>query len=350
MIKKTFNFVFWGSILAFGVYAVSNHFDSFEIASTHFQEEKYEEADIAISKYNSSSHKTLRTVQGYILQSEISNQLDRFYLAKELATHALELSEKNQETNGACLSQNALQKSKLLIGEFISVEKNLLDCLDYFKEKNNDFDSLKTLNNLVHYYTLTNNNKKFMHYFNESILIVKKKDSLEYLMVDFYINKMFYHIKLNEKQLASDSISQAIFLQKKHFSKQVNKLAYLEILSVSPLIGTKNLNALEFIHNIMKNKNIKFNVSTKIHTLLIMSQIYKNLDDYTTAIQFDNKALELLNTFPTKEIHAIEAAFVYKSLIQSYQYTGNTTLLTTTKMESNNVLKNFPEVQQHILN
>lgn len=350
MIKKAFNFLFWGGIVAFGAYTVSNHFDSFEIASTHFQEEKYEEADIAISKYNASSHRTLRTVNGYILQSEISNQLDRLYLAKELATHALELSQNNQEQQGVCLSYNALEKSKLLIGELQNVEKPLLDCFQYFKEKNNDFDTLKTLNNLVHYYVLVNNDKNFNQYFNLAQTLVEKKDSLQYLMVDFYVDKMFYHIKHNERTLASDSINQAILLQKKHFSKQANKLVYLEILSVSPLIGTKNLNALAFIHNIMKDKNLKFNISMKIHTLLIMSQIYKNLDDYDTAIKFDNKALELLNTFPTKEVHAIETAFIYKSLIEDYQHIGNNQLLSKARIESVDMLKNFPDIQQYLLN
>lgn len=76
MIKKSFNFLFWGGIIAFGAFNVSKHFDSFEIASSQFQEEKYEDADIAISKYNASSHRTIKTVNGYVLQSEISNQLD----------------------------------------------------------------------------------------------------------------------------------------------------------------------------------------------------------------------------------------------------------------------------------
>lgn len=350
MIKKAFNFLFWGGIVAFGAYTVSSHFDSFEIANSHFQEEKYEEADIAISKYNASSHRTLRTVNGYILQSEISNQLDRLYLAKELATHALELSQTNHEQKGICLSYNAVQKSKLLIGDFKNIEKPLQDCLSYFKEQNNDFDTLKTLNNLVHYYVLTNNNKNFNQYFNLAQTLVEKKDSLQYLMVDFYIDKMFYHLQRNEKDLASNAIGEAILLQKKHFSKQTNKLAYLQILSASPLIGTKNLNALEFVHNIMKDKSLKFNISMKIHTLLIMSEIYKNLDDYDTAIKFDNKALDLLNTFPTKEVHAIETAFVYKSLIGDYQHIGNSQLLYKARIESADMLKSFPEVQQYILN
>lgn len=349
MIKKAFNFLFWGGIAAFSAYNISNHFDSFEIASSQFQEEKYEEADIAISKYNAASHRTLKTVNGYILQSEISNQLDRFYVAKELATHALELSKENQDQKGICLSYNALEKSRLLIGELKDVEIPLVDCLNYFQTQHNDFDTLKTLNNLVHFYMLTNNNKKFLISFNDAEKIIDKKDALEYLMVDFYVDKMFYHMKRNENELASDAISKAMLLQKKHFSKQLNKLAYLQILSVSPIVGTKNLNALEFIHDLMNDKSLKFNISMKIHTLLVMSQIYKNLEDYDTAVQFDLKALELLNTFPIKEVHAIEAALVYKSLIQDYQRTGNTQL-NKIKNESQETLKNFPEVQQFILN
>ena len=31
MIRKSFNFLFWGGIVAFFAYTVSNHFDSFEI-------------------------------------------------------------------------------------------------------------------------------------------------------------------------------------------------------------------------------------------------------------------------------------------------------------------------------
>lgn len=349
MIKRAFNFLFWGGIVAFGAYHISHHFDSFEIASSQFQEEKYEEADIAISKYNAGSHRTLKTVNGYILQSEISNQLDRLYVAKELATHALELSTESKNQKAICISQNALQKSKLLIGEFKEVEQPLLDCLAYFQKESNDFDTIKTLNNLSHFYVLTNN-KKFLSSFSEAEKLAEKKDTLEYLMVDFYVDKMFFHMKRNESDLATQSITKAITLQKKHFSKQNNKLSYLQILSVSPLVGNKNLNALEFLHKTMDDNNIKFNVSMKIHSLLIMSQVYKNLEDYDTALKFDLKALELFNTFPTKEIHAIEAALIYKSLLQAYKRSGNTELISKTQSEINAILKDFPGVQQNILN
>lgn len=349
MIKKAFNFLFWGGIVAFCAYHISSHFDSFEIASSQFQEEKYEEADVAISKYNAGSHRTLKTVNGYILQSEISNQLDRFYVAKELATHALELSQESQDQKGICLSYNALEKSKLLIGDFKEVEVPLLTCLNYFKREQNDFDTIKTLNNLTHYYMLTNN-KKFSSYFTEAEQIVDKKDTLEYLMVDLYVDKMFYHMKKNENDLATDMISKAILLQKKHFSKQTNKLSYLEILSVAPIVGTTNLNALEYIHGFMSDKSLKFNISMKIHTLLIMGQIYKNLDDYETSLKFDMKALELFNTFPIKEVHAIEAALIYKSIIQDYQKTSNIVEVNKAKNEAQQLLKDFPVVQQNILN
>lgn len=348
MIKKSFSFLFWGGIIAFSAYNISNHFDSFEIASSQFQEEKYEQADISISKYNTSSHRTLNSVNGYILQSEISNQLDRFYVSKELATHALTLSKNNNNQKGICLSYNALEKSKLLIGELNDIESPLLNCLSYFEKQDNDFDTLKTLNNLVHFYMLTNNNQKFLYYFDCSKKIIDKKDNLEYLMVDFYVDKMFFHLRKNENELASDAISKAILLQKKHFSKQVNKLTYLQVLSVSPIVGIKNLNALEFIHDLMNDRNINFNITMKIHTLLIMSKIYKNLDDYDTAIKFDLKALELLNTFPIKEVHAIEAALIYKSLIQDYQKTGNPQLKSILH-ESHEVLKNFPDVEKYVL-
>ena len=124
----------------------------------------------------------------------------------------------------------------------------------------------------------------------------------------------------------------------------------MQILSVSPLVGNKNLNALEFLHKTMDDSNIKFNVSMKIHSLLIMSQVYKNLEDYDTALKFDLKALELFNTFPTKEIHAIEAALIYKSLLQAYKRSGNTELISKTQSEINAILKDFPGVQQNILN
>lgn len=349
MIKKAFNFLFWGGIVAFGAYHVSNHFDSFEIASSQFQEEKYEEADIAISKYNAGSHRALKTVNGYILQSEISNQLDRLYVAKELATHALDLAKESKNQKAICISQNALQKSKLLIGDFKDVEQPLLDCLIYFKQEQNDFDTIKSLGNLTHYYVLTNN-KKFISYFTEAEKLSEKKDTLEYLMVDFYVDKMLYHIKRNENELAIDNISRAIVLHKKHFSKQDNKLAYLQILSISPMVGVKNLDALEFIHKLMDDKSIKFNVSMKIHTLLIMGQVYKNLEDYETALKFDLKALELFNTFPIKEVHAVEAALIYKSILQDYQRTRNTVLFNKTRIEANSILKEFPMVQQHIMN
>lgn len=344
-----FNFIFWGGIISFFSYSISHHFDSFEIASSYFQEEKYEEADIAISKFNADTHGTLKTVNGYILQSEISNQLDRLYLAKNLANHALNLANKNQDKKSICLSYNALEKSRLLIGEFNNVENPLLDCLSYFQSEHNDFDTLKTFNNLVHFYLLTNNNQKFIHFFKESEKIINKKDSLDYLMVDFYVDKMFYHIKKNEIEFASKAISKSILLQKKHFSKQLNKLAYLQILSVYPLIGTNNLHALVLLNDLMNDKSLKFNISMKIHTLLTISQIYKNLEDYNTSIKFDLKALELLNTFPNKETHAIETALIYKFLIQDYHQTNNPQL-TKINTELQKRLTNFPEVQQFILN
>lgn len=349
MIKKSFNFLFWGGIVAFIAYTISSHFDSFEIASSQFQEEKYEEADIAISKYNAGTHRTLKTVNGYILQSEISNQLDRLYVAKELSTHALLIAQESKQNKAICISENSLQRSKLLIGDLKDVETPLLQCLAYFKKEHNDFDTIKTISNLSHFYMITNN-KKFNAYFLEAEKIADKKDTLEYLMVDIYVDKMFYHMKRNEIELSTNMISRAILLQKKHFSKQSNKLTYLQVLSVSPIVGSRNLNALEFIHDLMDNKNLKFNVSMKIHTLLIMGQIYKNLEDYDTSLKFDLKALELFNTFPTKEVHAIEAALIYKSIIQDYQKIGNTDSLMKAKTNAQTILKDFPLVQQNILN
>lgn len=349
MIRKSFNFLFWGGIISFFAYTASNHFDSFEIANTQFQEEKFEEADTSISKYNNGTHRLLRTVNGYILQSEISNQLDRFYVGKKLANHALTISKEANNNKAICLSQNALQKSKLLIGDLTDIEIPLLDCLTYFKKESNDFDRIKTYGNLSHYYMLTNN-KNYLSYFLAAEKIVEKKDTLEYLMVDFYVNKMFYHIKRNENDLAIEMISKATAIHKKHFSKQISKLAYLKTLSAVPMIGMNNLHALEFIHNIMQDKSLKLSVSMKIHILLIMGQIYKNLEDYNTSLTFDLKSLELLNTFPTKEVHAIETALVYKSMIQNYQKIGNFEMLNKTKSMSQSVLKDFPEVKQYILN
>lgn len=347
MIKKSFNFLFWGGIVAFIGYTISSHFDSFEIASSQFQEEKYEDADIAISKYNAGTHRTLKTVNGYILQSEISNQLDRLYVAKELSIHALNIAQESKNNKAICISENSLQRSKLLIGDLKEVEAPLLKCLTYFKNEHNDFDTIKTISNLSHFYMLTNSSQ-FNSYFLEAEKIVDKKDTLEYLMVDLYVDKMFYHMKHNENELSINMISKAMTLQKKHFSKQSNKLTYLQVLSVSPVIGTKNLKSLEFIHNLMNDKNLKFNLSMKIHTLLIMGQIYKNLEDFDTSLKFDLKALELLNTFPTKEVHAIETALIYKSIIQDYQKIGNNESLVKTKLNAQIILKDFPIVQQNI--
>lgn len=346
MIKKSFNFLFWGGIVAFCAFNVSKHFDSFEIASSQFQEEKYEEADVAISKYNASSHRTIKTVNGYVLQSEISNQLDRLYLGKELASHALTVAQKDKNQKAICFSQNALQQSKMLIGDFKDVEKPLSECLSFFKTEQNDFDTIKTLKNLAHFYVMTGH-KNFIPTFNEITSFVDKKSSLEYLLVDLYVDKMFYHLKHNEPIIAREMIEKAISLHKKHFSKQLNKLAYLQILSVAPNIGSdKNLDSLELIHHIMDDKNLKFNITMKIHTLLIMGQIYKNLEDIPTSLKFDLKALALFNTFPIKEIHAIEGAMIYKQLLLDYSKLNDKENFSKTKKEADNLLKNFPIAQQ----
>ncbi len=346
MIKKSFNFLFWGGIIAFCAFNVSKHFDSFEIASSQFQQEKYEEADVAISKYNASSHRTIKTVNGYVLQSEISNQLDRFYLGKELASHALSVAQKDNNKKGICISQNALQQSKMLIGDFKDVEKPLHDCLIYFKNEQNDFDTIKTLKNIAHFHLMTNN-KNFISTFNDIYSISQKKESLEYLLVDLYVDKMFYHLKRNEPLIAQEMIEKSITLHKKHFSQQLNKLAYLQILSVAPNIGSdKNLDSLELMHKIMDDKNLKFNITMKIHTLLIMGQVYKNLEDIPTSLKFDLKALELFNTFPIKEIHAIEGAMIYKQLLLDYSKLNDKENFTKTKKEADNLLKNFPIAQQ----
>ena len=314
MIKRSFNFIFWGTIFAFIAYNISRHFDSFEIANTNIQNEQYEAADAAISKYNKGSHSTLATVNGYILQSEISNQLDRLYLSKEFATHALEVSQKNDNQKAICISQNALQKSKLLIGDFKDVEKPLLLCLNYFKSESNDFDTMKTLNNLMRLYLLTDS-RKFISYFSQAEEIVKRKDPLRYLSVDMYINKMFYHIQRQESVLASEAISMAIELHKKHFSRQTTKLAYLEVLRSSTIVGSKNLEALESINKLMDDKDLRFSISMKIHTLLIMSQVYQDLEDYETARTFTLKAFELFGAYPTQETHAVEALLIYRSIL-----------------------------------
>ena len=133
---------------------------------------------------------------------------------------------------------------------------------------------------------------------------------------------MIYQLKHNNSEIAFQMINKAIELQEKDFSKQTSKLAYLKILAVTPIVNKdSNLQALEFIQSVMKNKNLKFSISMKIHTLIIMGQIYKNLEDFDTALIFDKKALELFNTFPTKEIHAIEGAMIYKQLISDYSNT-----------------------------
>lgn len=341
MIKKSFNFLFWFSIVAFIGYHVGNHFDSFDIASTYYQEEKYEEADVAISKYNSSAHFGINTINGYILQSEISNKLDRLYLGKELASHALYLSTRVGNKKSICISQNAIQKTKLLIGDLSEVEKHLLQCLEYFKSSGNDFDSINTLNNLATFNLITNN-KKYLDYFEEAEKIISKKKNLNFLMVDSYVEKMFFHIQNKDPELAKIMIDKAIVLQKKHFPKQINKLSYLEILSFSPLIGDNNLQALKEIHGYIDNQNLKMSVSHKIHILLIISKIYNDLEDYENAIAFDLKALDLLHTFPIKEIHAIEASFIYKSLIDNYQKIGNKELQLQYKNQLNIILEKFP--------
>ena len=160
---------------------------------------------------------------------------------------------------------------------------------------------------------------------------------------------MFYHLKRNEPLLAQEMIEKSISLHKKHFSKKFNKLAYLQILAVAPNIGSdKNLDSLELIHKIMDDKNLKFNITMKIHTLLIMGQVYKNLEDVPTALKFDMKALSLFNTFPVKEIHAIEAAMIYKQLILDYTKLGDKENLKKIKQDSDNLLKDFPVAQQII--
>lgn len=348
MIKNSFNFLFWGSIIAFGAYHISHHFDSFEIASAYVQEEKYDEADIAISKYNAGSHRTLNTVNGYILQSDISNQLDRLYVSKELATHALEISQQNNDKNALCISQNALKKSQLLIGDLTDIENPLLECLSYFKNAHNDFDIIKTLNNLVHFYMLTDN-KKISIYVEQAQKIVDKKDTLSYLMVDLYTYNMLYLTKEHNTLIATQMIQNAIQLQKKHFSQQPNKLAYLKILSVIPMLGNNNLNALQFLDDIIKNNHLQFNISMKIHTLIIMAQLYQNLDDYHTSLQFTLKALDLLHTFPNKEVHAIETSLVYQSLLKNYQNTGNIQAFNKARNEAQILLENFPILQHNTL-
>lgn len=267
-------------------------------------------------------------------------------MGKELASHALDVAEKDNHQKGICISQNALQQSKMLIGDLKDIEKPLFECLNYFKNEKNDFDTIKTLKNIAHFYLMTSN-KNFITIFNDTTSLVNNKPSLEYLLVDLYVDKMFYHLKRNEPLLAQEMIEKSISLHKKHFSKKFNKLAYLQILAVAPNIGSdKNLDSLELIHKIMDDKNLKFNITMKIHTLLIMGQIYKNLEDIPTSLKFDLKALALFNTFPIKEIHAIEGAMIYKQLLLDYSKLNDKENFSKTKKEADNLLKNFPIAQQ----